>query len=82
MVVSTLGESTRVDITDEITSPTFGLVFGAGTSLNVGESTAVVIQGRYYLGLTEPFEDSTFSTKSGDISIIAGLEFDLGSKGE
>jgi hypothetical protein len=88
MVVSTLGESTRKDITDGVKSTTFGLLVGAGIAFNAGESTAVVIQGRYYMGLTEHFEDSTFSedttfsTKSGDISFIAGLEFDLGPKGE
>jgi len=82
MEVSTLGESAREDISEGVKSTAFGLLLGAGIAFNAGESTAVVIQGRYYMGLTEPFEDDTFSTKSGDISIIAGLEFDLGPKGE
>jgi len=87
MEVSTLGESAREDITNGVKSTAFGLLLGAGLAFNAGESTAVVIQGRYYMGLTESFEDDTFedrtfSTKSGDISFIAGLEFDLGPKGK
>ncbi len=82
MELSAQGMDQSQDISDGVNSTTFGLLVGAGLAVDVGQTTALVIQGRYYLGLTEPIDDSDFSAKSGDFGFFAGLEFALGPKEE
>jgi hypothetical protein len=82
MEISAQGESASQDISDGVNSTTFGLLAGVGLAIDVGQTTALVFQGRYYLGLTEPIDDADFSAKSGDFGFFAGLEFALGPKGE
>ena len=78
--VEAAGGSQSRDLSEGVNSLTFGLLGGAGVAFDVGETTALVIQARYYLGLTEPVDDSDFSTKSGDFGFFAGLEFPMGGK--
>ena len=82
MELSAQGETASQDISDGVNSTTFGLLAGVGLAIDVGKTTALVFQGRYFLGLTEPIDDSDFSAKSGDFGFFAGLEFALGPKGE
>lgn len=82
MELSANGQSSSQDLPGGVNSMTFGLLAGAGLAIDVGQTTALVIQGRYYLGLSEPIDDADFSTKSGDIGFFVGLEFAIGPKEE
>ena len=67
------------DIKDEVKSIDFGIAFGGGVSLPMGNNT-VFVEGRYSLGLTDvnddPTDDTKFKTKG--IQIMAGITFPLG----
>ncbi len=82
MELSAQGENVSQDISDGVNSTMFGLLGGVGLAIDVGKTTALVFQGRYYLGLTEPIDDADFSAKSGDFGFFVGLEFALGPKGD
>lgn len=70
------GESSvSSDISDEIVSTDFGLLFGAGVDFNLG-MTALNAQIRYGLGLTNVFEDDVDDDiKNGVFSIAVGVRF-------
>lgn len=53
----------------------FGVLGGAGISAQVGASSYLVVQARYYLGLSNSIDDPTLSAKSGDFGFFAGMEF-------
>ncbi len=80
MEVSSMGESQSVDISDGMKGVTFGLLGGIGISIEAGATSAVVVQARYYLGLTNVFDESNFSAKSGDFGLFAGMEFKVGQE--
>ena len=69
------------DIKDDVKSIDFGIAFGGGVSLPMGNNT-VFVEGRYSLGLTDinddPTDDTKFKTKG--IQIMAGITFPLGGE--
>jgi len=67
------------DIKDDIKSIDFGLAFGGGVSLPMGNNT-VFVEGRYSLGLSDINDDSSDDTeiKTKGIQIMAGITFPLG----
>lgn len=69
------GVTMSADISDEIVSTDFGLLFGAGLDFNLG-LTALNAQLRYGLGLTNVFEeDEDDNIKHGVFSIAVGIRF-------
>jgi hypothetical protein len=79
MEVEAEGESMSNDLGDEFKSTTFGAIGGVGLTVETGENSAFLLQGRYYLGLSNALDDEDFSSKSGDFGFFAGLEFGLGN---
>ena len=69
------------DIKDDIKNIDFGLAFGGGVSLPMGNNTFFV-EGRYSLGLSDinddPNDDTKIKTKG--IQIMAGITFPLGGE--
>ncbi len=70
----------ETDIKDDVKSIDFGLTFGGGVSLPMGNNT-VFVEGRYSFGLADINDDSDpdadkFKTKG--IQIMAGITFPLG----
>ena len=79
--VSAGGVSDEEDVKDETKSVDFGLGFGAGVSLPIGNNS-IFVEARYALGLTDINDDSADPTdiKTKGIQIFAGITFPLGSK--
>ena len=70
------------DIKDDVKNIDFGLAFGGGVSLPMGNKT-VFVEGRYSLGLTDINDDSdpdADKIKTKGIQIMAGITFPLGGK--
>ena len=71
------------DIKDYITSVDFGLAFGAGADIAIGDGGGkVTFDGRYTLGLTNINDDvdsDEFSIKNGVITFMVGYAFPLGN---
>lgn len=70
----------ETDIKDDVKSIDFGLTFGGGVSLPMGNNT-VFVEGRYSLGLTDINDDSDPNAdkiKTKGIQIMAGITFPLG----
>lgn len=59
-------------------STTFGLIVGAGFGLDMGETSSLVMQGRYYVGITPAIDEIIFSSSNSGLGIFAGMEFALG----
>ena len=71
------GESGEEDISEEVKSTDFGLVFGGGVDFALGQGK-LTIDARYTLGLTkvrEPEEGEEIDMKNGAISIMVGYFF-------
>ncbi len=66
-------------VKDDVKSIDFGLAFGGGVSLPMGNNT-VFVEGRYSLGLSDINDDSSDDTeiKTKGIQIMAGITFPLG----
>lgn len=77
MEVSSAGQSASVDIGEGFKSQTLGALGGIGWETGVGATASLMIQARYYLGLTNAIDDPDLSSKAGDFGIFAGLEFAL-----
>ncbi len=75
MKVSAGGESETQDISEGYKSTTMGILAGLGVSVQAGKATFLTLQARYYQGLSNPIDDSSMETKSGDIGIFAGVEY-------
>jgi hypothetical protein len=76
-----IGDSSEtIDVSDDIKSTTFGALIGVGFNVAMGETSAFLVQARYYLGLANALDDPDLSSKSGDIGFFAGLEFGLGGR--
>jgi hypothetical protein len=71
------GGSQSRDLFEGVHPFTFGLLGGGGVAFDVGRTTALVVQARYYFGVTGPVDDPDFSMQSGDVGFFAGLEFPL-----
>ncbi len=72
-------EADGEDVKDDIKSIDFGLAFGGGVSLPMGNNT-IFVEGRYSLGLSDINDDSSDDTeiKTKGIQIMAGITFPLG----
>ena len=73
--MSAEGESESESISEGYTSTTVGLLGSIGFSAQVGETSYLTAQARYYQGLTNPLDDDEFEAKSGDFGIFVGMEF-------
>ncbi len=70
----------ETDIKDDVKSIDFGLTFGGGVSLPMGNNT-VFVEGRYSFGLADINDDSdpdADKIKTKGIQIMAGITFPLG----
>jgi hypothetical protein len=56
-----------------------GLIGGLGLDALVGETTHLIFQARYYLGLTNVLNDPDLEAKSSDLSFSIGIEVPLKS---
>ena len=74
------GASQSVDASSGYQELTVGLLGAIGMDVRVGKTTHLLLQARYYLGLTNPLDDPDIEAKSGDIGFFAGLEFPLTPK--
>lgn len=54
-----------------------GLMGGLGLDAQVGETTHLIIQARYYLGLTNVLDDPDLEAQANDLSFFVGLEVPL-----
>ncbi|MBN2572125.1 MAG: PorT family protein [Ignavibacteriales bacterium] len=71
------GSTSEIDYTDSTKSTDFGLVFGAGLSINVG-SLILTLDGRYNLGLTDINNSSeAVEIKTNAIQIMVGIGFPI-----
>lgn len=68
-------ENGSIDIKDDVKSTDFGLVFGLGADLKVGETTKFIIDLRYSLGLTKVAKDSIADSKNTSLALLIGLGF-------
>ena len=75
--VSSGGQSASGDIGQGFKSQTLGALGGIGWEAGVGSTASLMIQARYYLGLTNVIDDPNYSSKASDFGIFAGLEFSL-----
>lgn len=76
------GQSTDVDIKDQLSSTDIGLLFGAGAEFKVAPLVALTLDARYSLGLTDlsktvPGEVAHRSIKTTGIQILVGVLFHL-----
>ena len=72
----------ETDIKDDVKSIDFGLTFGGGVSLPMGNNT-VFVEGRYSLGLSDINDDSdpnADKVKTKGIQIMAGITFPFGGE--
>ncbi len=73
--VEAAGNDSSVDAGDLFKSTSIGALGGLG--LTFGESPAITLQARYYLGLTNAIDDETLSSSASDFGLFAGVEFPL-----
>lgn len=82
MEVSAAGYSEEEDIKDDIKSIDFGLGFGSGVNLPMG-NYSIFVEARYVLGLTninDDPDDPDTDVKTKGIQIFVGITFPVGSK--
>lgn len=72
------GGSSSVDVSDGFAALTFGALGGVGLSLQTGQTSSLLLQARYYLGLSNALDDEEYSSKAGDFGVYVGMEFGLG----
>ena len=70
--MSFMGETVTEDISDDVESMDFGLIFGLGADFNLMVSK-INVQARYSLGLADVFDGE--SSKNRVISLVAGFSF-------
>jgi hypothetical protein len=77
---SAMGQSNSEDVSDAFNSVSFGALGGVGMSILVGGQAHIVLQGRYFLGLTNVLDDpsGTYSARPNDFGFFAGMEFGIG----
>lgn len=68
------GESATEDISDQISSTEFGVVFGIGGDFGIGAGT-ITVDARYGLGLTSAYTDADESINNQGFMITAGFAF-------
>ncbi len=76
------GEDYDVDIKDLLKSIDFGVAFGAGVDVAMGEKGKLTFDARYTLGLTNtldvPEGGADVSVKNANISVMVGYAFAIG----
>lgn len=75
--VEVSGSSQSQDMSSGYEDFTFGALLGVGMDVQTGKTAHLLVQARYYLGLTDPIDDPTIQAKSGDLGFFVGFEFDL-----
>lgn len=75
--VETGGTSSSQDISEGYEDYTAGALFGVGMDVKTGRTAHLLVQARYYLGLTDPLAGTAVEAKSGDLGFFVGFEFDL-----
>jgi len=66
------GESASEDLSDGMKSTYFAGLLGAGMKIRTAEKSAVLVQARFQLGLSNLIDDEELNTKPQDFSILAG----------
>lgn len=56
-----------------------GAEIGIGVSMAANDAAKVMLQGRYYLGLTNVLDDDLVTTRPRDFSIVAAMEYGIGN---
>ena len=77
MTVSSGDESDTVNEGADFKSTAYSAVGGIGLETRIADTTSLHEQARYQLGLSSVLEDSEYSLRSSDFSIVAGLGFSL-----
>ena len=80
--VTAEGISAEVDVKDTTKGIDFGVSFGAGVSMPLGQNS-LFVEARYALGLTnfnDDPEDPDTDIKTKGIQVFAGMTFPLGTK--
>lgn len=67
-----MGESVSQDLSDGMNGTYFAGLLGAGMKIRTAEKSAVLVQARFQLGLSNLIDDEDFSVKPQDFSILAG----------
>jgi len=71
------GQSSSEDASDLFNSYSYGLLAGIGLDAKVGENTQLLVQGRYFLSLSNQLDTTQADSKSGDFGFFLGIEFPL-----
>jgi hypothetical protein len=71
------GTSPSQDISSLYEDYTVGAIFGVGMDVKTGKTAHLLVQARYYLGLTDPMAGSAAEAKSSDLGFFVGFEFDI-----
>lgn len=79
--MKTNGLSDSADISDGYKSLNLGFLGGIGFAARVGETSSLVVQARYFLGMSNTLDDAVYEASSQDFGIFAGMEFPVGKKG-
>jgi hypothetical protein len=74
------GLSESNDISDGYKSLNLGFLGGVGFAARVGETSSLVVQARYFLGMSNTLDDAVYEASSQDFGIFAGMEFPVGKK--
>ncbi len=71
------GASSSADFGSVMKSLQVGGMVGAGVRFRTGEKSAVLVQARGLLGLSNLVDDSSISMRSQDVSLVVGYSFGL-----
>jgi hypothetical protein len=76
--VSADDQSESDDVSEVFTGTSVGLIAGLGLSFRVDLSTHIVVQARYYHGLTNVLKDTILQSFSRDLTFVVGMAFEVG----
>jgi len=71
------GQSSSGSMSENFKSTTFGALGGVALRVATAPKSALLLQARYYQGLTNALDDPVFDSKSQDFTIMVGMEFDM-----
>lgn len=70
-------EVTATGDLDGVESISLGLTGAAALRMVAGEKSAILLQVRYHVGLSNAVENPMFETTASDVMLMAGMEFEL-----
>ena len=70
--VETLGETVSEDLSAGMKSAYFAALFGAGMKIRTAAKSALLVQVRFQLGLSNLIDDPNYSFTPQDFSLLAG----------